>query len=168
MQSRIPDLTDAAGQLQMAANRVGSIARVHRHFYTDEGTDTTSCITFLRRLCADLSNVLGSEIEVAGDEGEVPTRRIQPIGLIINELVTNAVKHGSGNVKVSYRIKDGMNELAVLDEGIGLPRDFDPTNSTNGLGMKVVRTLVKQLGGTLRAGATKTSRGSCFSVIFPT
>jgi two-component sensor histidine kinase len=168
MQSRIPDLTDAAGQLRMAANRVGSIARVHRHFYTDEGTDTTSCITFLRRLCTDLSNVLGSEIEVEGDEGEVPTRRIQPIGLITNELVTNAVKHGGGNVKVSYRIKDGMNELTVLDEGIGLPRDFDPAYSTNGLGMQVVRTLVRQLGGTLRAGANTTSRGSCFSVTFPT
>jgi two-component sensor histidine kinase len=152
----------------MAANRVGSIARVHRHFYTDEGSEATSCITFLRRLCADLSNILGSQIEVDGDEGEVPTRRIQPIGLITNELVTNAVKHGGGKVELSFRIKDGMNELTVRDEGIGLPGGFDSANSTNGLGMKVVRALAKQLGGTVGARANTSGQGSCFSVTFPT
>jgi two-component sensor histidine kinase len=168
MQSRIPDLTDAAGQLQMAASRVGSIARVHRHFYTDEGSEATSCITFLRRLCADLSTILGSEIEVDGDEGEVPTRRIQPIGLITNELVTNAVKHGGGKVRVSFRISEGMNELAVRDEGIGLPGGLDLTNSTNGLGMRVVRALAKQLGGSIGARANTPGQGSCVSVTFPT
>jgi two-component sensor histidine kinase len=167
MQSRIPDLTDAAGQLQMAANRVGSIARVHRHFYTDEGSETTSCIRFLRRLCADLSTILGSEIEVDGNEGEVPTRRIQPIGLITNELVTNAVKHGGGKLEVTYRVREGISELTICDQGEGLPADFDPATSVKGLGMKVVRTLAKQLNGRVEARRNPSGRGSCFQVSFP-
>ena len=86
MQGRTSNSETASG-LQMAANRVAAVAQVHRNFYTDEAEET-SCITFLRRLCADLSGILGTPIEVQGDEGKVPTTRIQPIGLMLNELVT--------------------------------------------------------------------------------
>src|SRR3546814_19550491 len=72
MQSHSLDLTDAAGALQMAANRVAAVAQVHRNFYADEAEDVT-VVGFLRRLCADLSRILDREIEVRGDEGAVPT-----------------------------------------------------------------------------------------------
>jgi two-component sensor histidine kinase len=104
---------------------------------------------------------------VDGDEGEVPTRRIQPIGLITNELVINAAKHGGGSLEVSYRVKDGISKLTVCDQGEGLPANFDPATSVKGLGMKVVRTLAKQLNGRVEAHANPSGRGSCFQVIFP-
>ncbi|MBA3678188.1 MAG: GAF domain-containing protein [Sphingosinicella sp.] len=58
MQSREPDSADAAAQLMMAANRVAAVAQVHRNFYSNEA-DEVSCIAFLRRLCADLSRIVG-------------------------------------------------------------------------------------------------------------
>jgi two-component sensor histidine kinase len=164
MQTRGLD-RDTASHLQMAANRVGAVAQVHRHFYTHEA-DEVSCITFLRRLCADLSGILGTQIEVEGDEGKVPTTRIQPIGLMLNELVANAAKHGAGNINVEYKIGGGRHELSVCDEGEGLPTDFDSKNG-DGLGMKVVRTLAGQLGGRLRANANPRGRGACFKVDYP-
>jgi two-component sensor histidine kinase len=167
MQSRVPDLTDTAGQLQMAANRVAAVARVHRHFYSGEAAETTSCITFLRRLCADLSDILGKPIAVHGDQGEVPTTWVQPIGLIANELVTNAAKHGTGKTDVTYRGKGKVHELSVCDEGGGLPFGFDPDKPVEGLGMKVITTLVKQLGGRMTAGPNPAGRGSRFTVAFP-
>ena len=166
MQSRGPDLTDAAEQLRMAANRVAAVARVHQHFYSDD-TAEASCITFLRRLCADLSGIVELPVDVSGDEGNVPTTLIQPIGLVVNELVTNAAKYGAGKARVSLRISGREHELSVCDEGPGLPPGFDPDRSATGLGMKVVTILVKQLRGRLTAGANPTGRGSCFKVSFP-
>ncbi|MDQ2736766.1 MAG: ATP-binding protein [Pseudomonadota bacterium] len=167
MQSRVPDLTDTAGQLQMAANRVAAVARVHRHFYSNEAAEMMSCLTFLRRLCGDLSGILGKSIEVIGDEVDVPTTRIQPIGLIVNELVTNAAKHATGKIKVTYGVRGDGHELSVSDEGDGLPPGFDPDKRGEGLGMKVVGTLARQLGGRMIAGANPTGRGSCLTVVFP-
>ena len=163
MQSRSLN-SETASHLQMAANRVAAVAQVHRNFYTNEA-DEISCITFLRRLCADLSGILGTDIEVEGDEGKVPTTRIQPIGLLINELVTNAAKHGAGRIKVDYKIAEGMHELSVCDQGEGLPNNFN-AEETAGLGMKVVHTLARQLGGQVIAQANPAGRGACFKVSY--
>ena len=156
--------SETASHLEMAANRVAAVAQVHRNFYTNEA-DEVSCIIFLRRLCADLSGILGTAIEVQGDEGKVPTTRIQPIGLMLNELVTNAAKHGAGRIDVAYRIVDGVHELSVCDEGQGLANDFNP-EQTGGLGMKVVNALARQLGGHMTAQANPVGRGACFKVAF--
>jgi two-component sensor histidine kinase len=119
----------------------------------------------LHRLCADLSGILETPIEVHGDEGKVPTTRIQPIGLILNELVTNAAKHGAGSINVKYTIVDGTHELSVCDEGPGLPNDFNLAG-TAGLGMKVVTTLAKQLGGQMTTEANPAGQGACFKVAY--
>jgi two-component sensor histidine kinase len=164
MQSRSLNDADAIGHLQLAANRVAAVAQVHRHFYA-EAVDQASCITFLRRLCADLEAVLGREIQVTGDEGNIPTTSIQPVGLIVNELVTNAAKHGQGLIQVSYDIEGGKHTLIVSDDGRGLPKDFDPTASEQSLGMRVVISLAKQLGGVLTSGH-RPDGGTCFKVSF--
>jgi two-component sensor histidine kinase len=91
------------------------------------------------------------------------------LGLIANELVTNAKKHGAGNIKVTFRTAGrGEYELCVLDEGKGLPAGFAPhRHSAGGLGMKLVALLVSQLDGRLSAGANPAGRGACFTVTFP-
>ena len=165
MQSRTSGAASAAEQLKIAASRVGAVARVHQHFYSDE-TDEVSCMAFLRRLCADLSTILGKPIAVDGDDANVSTIKIQPIGLIVNELVTNAAKHGTGRIDVRHEMKGDLHALSVCDEGEGLLADFDPDN-TGGLGMKVVQTLAGQLGGRLTTGLTPLGRGPCFTVTFP-
>ncbi|MDQ2860384.1 MAG: GAF domain-containing protein [Pseudomonadota bacterium] len=165
MQSRSVDLTDAASQLEIAANRVAAVARVHRHFISDE-SDEVSCIGFLRRLCKDLSDVVGKDVEVHGDEGNVPTLAIQSIGLIVNELVTNAAKHGAGKIEVAYRFDGDTHEISACDEGGGPPIDFEP-NKSSGLGMRVVVALAGQLRGSLTAKPHPRVAGSCFTVAFP-
>ena len=74
MQSRSPEVGDAAKHLQQAANRVTAVAQVHRHFYADVA-DEVSCIAYLRRLCDDLAAILDREIVIDGDEEMVPPRR---------------------------------------------------------------------------------------------
>jgi two-component sensor histidine kinase len=164
MQSRSTGAADASAQLKEAATRVAAVARVHRNFYSSD-TAQVSCLAFLRRLCADLSQICGVEVEVTGDEGDVPTTWIQPIGLLTNELVTNAAKHGAGRVEVIYKADGAARELLVCDEGEGVPANFDPAASS-GLGMKVVGLLARQLGGKLVVSENPQGRGACFRVAF--
>lgn len=164
MQSAAANAGDVSAQLQEAATRVAAVARVHRNFYST-GAEELSCIQFLSRLCSDLSDICGMPIEVSGDEGLVPTAMIQPIGLLTNELVTNAAKHGAGKVEVIYRVEDGRRRLSVCDEGRGVPDNFNP-NRSGGLGMKVVGVLARQLGGTLEVLPNPGGRGACFQVAF--
>ena len=165
MQSRSAEDGEVAGQLTEAATRVAAVGRVHRNFYSGD-TDEVSSLAFLTRLCADLSDICGVPVEVSGDEGTVPTTMIQPIGLLTNELVTNAAKHGAGMVQVRYAIDGERHQLSVCDQGPGVPDGFDPATS-KGLGMKVVTQLCKQLGGTLEVLANPDGRGACFRLSFP-
>jgi two-component sensor histidine kinase len=164
MQSRTLTDADTVGHLQLAANRVAAVAQVHRHFYA-ESVDQASCITFLRRLCADLESILGRKIQVSGDEGVIPTTSVQPIGLLVNELVTNAAKHGQGLIEVRYEIEANRHALIVSDEGRDFPKDFDPTAASQSLGMRVVTSLTTQLGGVLTSGH-RPDGGTCFKVSF--
>lgn len=164
IQSRAAADPDSTAQLQEAATRVAAVGTVHRNFYLSD-TDSTSCVDFLRRLSNDLAAICGQPIEVTGDEGEVPTTWIQPIGLLANELITNAVKHGGGPIILDYSVGRAAHVLSVCDSGPGLPPGFEVGNSP-GLGMKVIRTLVRQLNGELSA-ETRTSGGARFTVSFP-
>jgi two-component sensor histidine kinase len=165
MQSRSPVIDGGTAHLQSAANRVTAVAQVHRHFSSD-ASEEASCIDFIRRLCADLAAILDQSVTVSGDQGNVPTVWIQPIGLLVNELVTNAAKHGAGTIDVTYTTNDGAHLLVVCDEGPGLAADFDPNLDRTSLGMRIVTSLVKQLGGTLTAGRRPNGKGACFSVAF--
>ena len=166
MQSRSPGAAEAAAHLQLAANRVAAVAQVHRHF-SAEDADQVLCVAFLRRLCDDLASILDREIVVDGDDALVPASSIQAIGLIANELVTNAAKHGTGRIDVALRASGDTNALVVCDEGPGLPADFKPAGPNAGLGMRVITTLATQLGGTLDAGRRADGSGACFTVRFP-
>jgi two-component sensor histidine kinase len=165
MQSRLPSADGGAAHLQLAANRVAAVAQVHRHFARD-ASDEASCIDFLRRLCGDLSAILDRPVVVAGDEGNVPTTWVQPIGLLVNELVTNAAKHGAGSINVTYAAAEGAHQLVVCDEGPGLAPDFDLDGNRTSLGMRIIGSLVKQLGGKLSAGHRPDGKGACFKVAF--
>ena len=88
-----------------------------------------------------------------------------PLGLIINELVSNALKHAfpsdrKGTITISGRDDDGVLTLMVKDDGIGLPPDLDWKNSES-LGLQLVNRLVDQLDGTIKL---KKERGTTFII----
>ena len=165
MQSRASDDDGVTAQLQEAATRVAAVARVHRNFYLSDAEEV-SALAFLRRLCADLSDICDQPIDVTGDEGSVPTTLIQPIGLIANEFVTNAVKHGGVGFALAMAIEGADHALSVCDEGSGPAADLN-AGSGRGLGMKVIDTLTRQLNGTLTAQPLPDGRSSASRYVFP-
>lgn len=90
-----------------------------------------------------------------------------PCGLLLNELLTNSLKHGfpdgrPGEVRVSLDIDEGHLRLRVSDNGVGLPSDFEARRTVS-LGLQLVGDLARQLGGALEVGP---GPGACFSVRF--
>jgi two-component sensor histidine kinase len=170
LQSRAVRSTEAADQLTAAGNRVSAVARVHRTFAAEPSAERLPILAYLRRLCGELADILETTVEIEGIEATIPTEQILALGLIANELVTNAKKHGEGAIKVTFTSAGpGDYELCVLDEGEGLPEDFTlgSSNKSGGLGLKVVTALVSQLQGRLSAHPNPAGRGACFRVAFP-
>jgi two-component sensor histidine kinase len=169
LQSRAVQAPETSQQLTIAANRVLAVARVHRNFSADETAERVPVLAYLRRLCGELADSLSTDIHVEGRESSVPTKQILAIGLIVNELATNAKKHGAGPIKITFdHGTPGHYELCVLDEGEGLPEGFTlDEGESAGLGIKVVKALVSQLEGRLLATANPAGRGACFAIIFP-
>jgi two-component sensor histidine kinase len=167
MQGRMAKNDEAAKALDVAAARVAAVASVHRHFYSSDVLPNTPCLAYMQRLCKELSGVLGDfAIEVDGEEYELPTDQIVSLGLIVNELVTNAAKYDGKRAKITCgRGEDGSFQLRVSDEGAGLPADFQPDKS-KGLGLKVVHSLIQKLGGALHAGNRPDGKGAMFTITF--
>jgi two-component sensor histidine kinase len=128
LQSRSVASTETRQQLEAAAQRVMAVARTHRVFSADETHDRLPIVAHLRELCKELSSILDAEINVVGAaETSVPKDQVLAIGLIVNELATNAHKHGAGGITVSFGWNEGQHELAVTVEGRGLQRGFSAT-----------------------------------------
>ncbi len=143
---------EARRQFDEAGRRINTVAQIHQRLYQDANLDRVSLDTFLREMCTDLSNVLGNDkISIICDASpcHLPTQEIIPVALIVNELITNAFKYSyregtGGSIRVSCHPEGDEIVLKVSDDGTPLADNFDPAKS-NGLGMKMIAALAKQL-----------------------
>lgn len=171
IQSRATKNAEVAAQLTIAANRVASLGRLHRHLHALEKTDSIELKHYIENLCRDLSAMASNEnrardLVVTAIELRIPTVTAIPLGFIASELITNAIKYSKGRIEVRLQITLGNGyALSVSDDGPGLPEGFDPT-ATSGLGMKLVSSLVKQIGGQLQFDRDDDGKGTRFTVLF--
>jgi two-component sensor histidine kinase len=171
LQSRTATTPEASAQLMVAARRVAALGRVHHRLHLLDHQDHVEFMGYLRLLCSDLSNLLFAEsaspaIAVEGAEADIPTGFAIPLGFIVNELITNSAKYALGRIVVRFEKTERADySLSISDDGPGLPTGFDPANS-KGLGMRIVRALVLQIGGKLEFLCGEDGRGARFVVTF--
>jgi len=170
LQSRTATTPEAADQLTIAARRVAALGRVHRTLHLLDLQDHVEFKNYLQHLCGDLSSLLVRDgsvaIVVEGADVEIPTTMAIPLGFIVNELITNSAKYAEGHVSVRIEATSPTDRsLSVVDDGPGMPAGFRPEDS-KGLGMKIVLSLVKQIGGTLSIVPGDNGRGTRFLVKF--
>lgn len=165
MQQREAATPEMAEQLEEAASRVAAVARVHRHFHLDPDVENTPALPYLRALSEDMSCFLEIPITVEGDDGLLPMTAIQSIGLILNELASNAAKRQARHITVAFS-RAKMCKLMVSDDGKGAPPDISASVKTGRLGMKIVSVLARQLGGELTSSENPNGQGACFTVTF--
>jgi two-component sensor histidine kinase len=143
--------------------RVHAIAEVHRHLYAMGDLASIDMKQYARTLSSSISHVFEGardrvRISVAGDAVKLELRRAVPAALLLNELLSNALKHAfpgdrQGEIEVRFTNGDAWVEMSVSDDGVGLP---DPLPSGS-LGFDLVRVLAQQLDGTAtfaRSGGT--------------
>jgi two-component sensor histidine kinase len=166
LQSRTMSSPDAAEQLGLAARRVSALGRIHRQLHHLDHCADVKFKDHVAHLCQDLAELLlqqntDRKILLEGVEATIPTQLAIPLGFIVNELITNAVKYVEGDIVVRL----AAHSLSVADAGRGLPADFDPAKS-KGLGMKIVRTFATQIGGDLHVSLDLGGRGRFLVVSF--
>jgi two-component sensor histidine kinase len=145
--------------LGVALSRVESIARAHRHLYRGQSTAIdVDMAAYLHELCTALSEALflrgAITLGCDAEHAAIPRDRAVSIGLILNELVTNAAKHAfegreAGTIHVSFRAQGDGWRLTVTDDGRGIPAIKAPKSKEGGLGQRLIEAFVKQAGGTI-------------------
>jgi two-component sensor histidine kinase len=171
LQSLAAPTPEAADQLTIAAGRVAAFGRVHRRLHFLDRQKNVEFKQYLRTLCVDIADLLlekgaGRAVVVEGAEVTLPSALGIPLGFLVAEAITNSVKYATGDIIVRIQTAAPTVLLSISDDGPGLPADFDATKQ-KGLGMKLIQSLTKQIGGTLKFATADGGRGTRLTVSFP-
>jgi PAS domain S-box-containing protein len=145
--------------LEKSQQRVTSMALVHEYLYATEHLNRVNFGKYVHQLANELSVSYAIEsdlvsVRIEAEEIDLPVHRAIPCGLILNELLSNALKYAfpdnrSGHITVRFaRLDNGELSLSCEDDGVGILESFDWKNAPS-LGLKIVRILTTQLDGEL-------------------
>jgi PAS domain S-box-containing protein len=175
LQAAAIDDDHAREMFEETENRIRSMALVHEKLYQATNLSRIDFADYIRTL-GDLlfrSSAINPDdvtLDVSGSEIFLSIDTAVPCGLIVNELLSNALKHafhGDRKGKISVHLiehGDGPISLSVRDDGIGLPAAFD-FDRTETLGLQLVQALVRQIDG--RITIERRDAGAGFNVVFP-
>jgi two-component sensor histidine kinase len=178
LQAEATTESTAAAVLRDSQHRVEAIAIIHEQLYESPDLRQVHLGQQANLLMANLFNAFG--VDPARISGQVVVcprpdgnplvlgvDQAIPAGLILNELISNALKHAfpgerCGSIRVEAHSREGTVQLSVIDDGVGLPEDLANRESKS-LGLKIVKVLVRQSGGILEM---KRDAGTIFRLSF--
>ncbi|MEO6315256.1 MAG: histidine kinase dimerization/phosphoacceptor domain -containing protein [Chitinophagaceae bacterium] len=169
---------EALSAIHDSQNRIFAMSLIHQKLYQSESIATINMAGYLRELIGHLKEIynVGPSINIQCDAAavEMDVSQAIPIGLIVNEAVTNCIKYAfSGNhsnpavvISLLQNAHDQL-ELVIQDNGVGLPGDFTK-NCKQGLGFKLMNGLAEDIEGGLKIESTEGTRISiCFKPSIP-
>jgi PAS domain S-box-containing protein len=174
MQVRQLEDNSSRDALEECQTRVQAIALIHEKLYQSKDYSRVPFSEYAKSLVANVFSAAGVSrsavaLHLAMEDLSLGVDKAIPCGLILNELITNALKHAfpnqrHGTVRVELR-RDGERDVvfAVIDDGVGMPAEFHMNDSPS-LGMSLVHTLVEQLDGSIEIIR---DAGTTFQVRFP-
>ena len=157
---------DALAKFRVSMDRIKSMALIHDKLYRSGNLSRIYFPGYAEDLTHDLVNTYVTdriiEMDLRLEPVSFDVDTAMPLGLIINELVSNSLKHAfpdteRGTILVALRKEQGSLTLTIADNGVGFPGDIDFAE-TQSLGMQLVVSLVEQLDGTItltRDGGTE-------------
>ena len=145
--------------LRESQDRLRSMALVHETLYRSNDFRSVDFAEYVARLCDELRHTYGlasGPVRLTRELESLPLSLevAVPCGLILNELIANCVRHAfpaerAGEIRIGLRaLEGGRAEFTVVDDGVGLPPEFDPQRSTT-LGLRIIRSLAKQVDAEL-------------------
>ncbi|MFP4364157.1 MAG: histidine kinase dimerization/phosphoacceptor domain -containing protein [Spirochaetia bacterium] len=163
-----PEINNA---LLSSMSRVRAMALVHQKLYSSTAFSKIDIKDFIETICREIRSVYTSENTLSFtfevDEIETSIAIAIPLGLILNEVITNAIKHAfteknTGSILVSFKAGKDEKKLIIIDNGCGFP--YKGTNdNTSTLGMKLIHALTGQLQGHF---SFQQDNGTEFTLIF--
>jgi two-component system, sensor histidine kinase PdtaS len=157
-----------------ACSRIGVVAAMHERLYTTGAHDRVDLTAYLRELTTDTVAALDSGRNISlnfTDQGEVIVDLADavPVALVVNELLTNSMKYAfkqarSGKIEIAIQTVGEEIQIAISDDGAGIPDDFDPIKS-KGLGMRIVSALTQQVRG--KIDRLPAAKGTSFVMTIP-
>ncbi len=170
-------ITDQAAKdaLRESHNRVKSISLIHQKLYMQDDLSAISLEEYVVQLCSHLKYVFNApQVEIVchvyPPHVKLDMQTSIPLGVILNELITNSIKYAQinrpgGQIQVTFTDDlGGLCTLQFTDNGVGMPADFDVRKSPT-LGMRMVNELTRQLQGTI---TYTTFPQPTFTITFPT
>ena len=165
MQRRRAGEGETADALTAALSRVESIARAHRHLYRGGGSSpgTVDMAAYLQELCSALADALflrgAIGLDCHSEPAAVARDRAVSIGLMVNELVTNAVKHAfsgrdQGHIDVRFEQAGAGWLLTVADDGTGISAAAKQEGREGGLGQRLIDAFARQARGVVATEST--------------
>jgi len=169
---QVHTVEDVKNALLKTRNRIYSMALTHEKLYQSDNFTDVNMKTYIESFLSTFTTTIDdhSRIEIKSmvDEINLSITHAVPCGIILNELLMNAVQHAfpssrEGVITVSFgKTQDDRYTLTVEDNGVGLPPDFSP-DSADSLGLILVDALIKQLHGTLTIDS---NAGTRFVLVF--
>ncbi len=166
LQSKTIDDPTVAGAIQAGKSRVRSMALIHQDLYQRDNLTAVNVNSYLEELCTELLdtyNIDDSHIELNLDIVDInlDIDTIIPLGLIINELITNSIKYAfpngqKGNINVELRHHKEKLILKVEDDGVGY--EAGATEKSGSFGTTLIKALSKQLKGYIDVNVTNGTR----------
>jgi PAS domain S-box-containing protein len=160
--------------LEDSQNRIRSMALIHEKLYQSDTLAKIDFADYIKNLAYSLfasyninSNRIRTKLRV--EDASLSLDTAIPCGLIINELVSNSLKHAfpenrAGEIGIDFSVcPDQQLLLIVRDNGVGFPEGFD-SQRNNSLGLRLIRALIRQLRGKLEI---ESSNGAVFQICFP-
>ena len=156
---------ETKNELRAAHQRVMSVAAVQSHLHASDGIEQIEIGPYLTKLSSGLAASMVEprqhiDIIVSADPGLLPTSHAVSIGLIVTELIINAVKyafpvaHSSARIRVTFEMAKSDWKLTVADNGTGR-RETDEPSASTGLGAVLVAALAKQLNAQISETSSK-------------
>lgn len=155
-QSAYLDNADALVAIRNSQNRMHAISLIHQKLYQSDNLAEIHMKWYINALVNYMIECFGTDKKIQftldTDEIKLDVAQAVPLGLILNEAISNTIKYAfpedkRGRVHISFlAIKDDICELKIADNGVGLPDGFDPDH-TESLGMSLMTGLTKQLNG---------------------
>jgi len=172
LQSRYIKDEESKTIFKESRNRTKFMALIHERLYQSADLKRIDFGNYIRTLANDLYHTYVMDtglikLNVDVDDVMLDINTSIPLGLIVNELVTNSLKHAfppgkSGEINIKFHSSDDKYLLEVKDNGIGFPKDIDYKN-TESLGLRLVISLTEQIDGKIEFNNTS---GTSFKIIF--
>lgn len=147
--------------------RIAAMSAVHEHIYRSGDFKTVAVRDYLRTLLRDIETGQGAKVEISEhvEDLSVDKDTAIPLALIVNEVLSNAFKHGfsdgrDGRLSLTFvRDQQGLGHLTIQDNGVG----FDTEQPSTGIGQRLISALTEQIGG---AATYERDNGTRFDLTF--